>query len=46
MFSHISTLTHVYVELLVLQRKSLYDEFLNKKLNHNKNVYEKTMLYF
>ncbi|KAM3136032.1 hypothetical protein pb186bvf_011837 [Paramecium bursaria] len=46
MFSHISTITQNQFNLLVCQRKALYEQFLNQKFNHNKNVCEKTMMYY
>ena len=46
MFSYITTISEEQLETIVGQRRSLYLEFQNKKLNHNKNVYEKTIIYY
>ena len=46
MFSYISEITYNQVDVIVSLRKTLYEEFFRKLLNHNKNLYEKTMIYY
>ncbi|KAM3136028.1 hypothetical protein pb186bvf_011833 [Paramecium bursaria] len=46
MFSYITTISDQQLQQLVYRRKQLNDEFLDKKKNHAKEVYDKTMLYY